>query len=214
MSVGVRDMKRQNEQERFTRWLRDAHEGDKDTFDCLCDAESRHRWLLAICNDLPPDLRSKVDPEDVLQEAVKQAWQDLGDFQDESRQRFRCWLSGIVRNRLRDAIRFHHQPKRDARSERQAPHPSHAAAMRDDHTPSKSVAHRERLARITAVLDELPESYRTVIVHRYFESLGTNETAQEMGISPSNVSTKLVRALAKMRELCEQHGIRSSILRP
>lgn len=214
MSEGVRDKMRQNEQERFTRLLSGAHEGDKEAFDCLCDAESRQRWLLAISSGLPPDLRSKVDPEDVLQDAVKQAWQDIGDFQGESRQRFRCWLSGVVRNRLLDAIRFHHQPKRDARRDGQASHPSRVAAMRDDHTPSKSVARRERLARITAVLDELPESYRAVVVLRYLEDFSTKEVAQMLGISANNVTTKLARALAKLGELCKQHGIRSSILRP
>ena len=54
-----------DDRQRLTRWLNEARRGNREAFKHLCDADSWHRWLIAITALLPPQLRPKVDPEDV-----------------------------------------------------------------------------------------------------------------------------------------------------
>lgn len=200
--------------ERLTRWLNEARRGNKEAFRRLCAPDSWQRWLTAIAVSLPPHLRSRVDPEDVLLETLEQAWRHIGDLKDVSTQGFHRWISSIARHRVADIIRHHQRPRRDVRREDGSPSPSWAGAFRHDHTPSKSVARREQLAKLAALLDELSESYRAVIVYRLLEGYTTREAAETMGKTPDNVRATLHRALTRLRELLERHGIESTIFRP
>lgn len=200
--------------EQLTRWLNEARRGNKEAFRHLYASDSWQRWLIAIACSLPNHLRSKVDPEDVLLETLEQAWRDIGDLKDVSTSGFHRWIASISRHRVADVIRHHEQPRRDVRREEALPSSSRVAAVRDDPTPSKSVARREQVAKIAAVLDELSGPYRAVIVCRVLERYTTKEAAEMMGKSPDSVSVTLHRALTKLRELLEEHGIESTIFRP
>lgn len=203
-----------DDRQRLTGWLNEARRGDEEAFRHFCTPDLWQRWLIAITASLPPRLRGKVDPEDVLLETLEQAWRDIGKLQDVSTRGFQRWIPGIYRHRVADIIRYWEQPKRDVRREQAFPSSSRATPCRDDHTPSKSVARREQLAKIAAVLDELSESYRVVIVHRVLEGYTTKEVAEMLGKNPDNVRVTLHRALKKLGELLKQHGIDSTIFRP
>ncbi len=200
--------------EQLTCWLDEARRGNKEAFEHLCGSDSWHRWLIGIAGSLPAHMRSKVDPQDVLVETLEQAWRDIGKLKDVSTRGLHRWIAGISRHRLADVIRYHEQPRRDVRRERPSLSLSRAVAMRDDHTPSKSAFRHEQLAKIAAVLDELPESYRAAVVHRVLEGYTTAETAEMMGKTPANVRVTLHRALRTLRELLAEHGIDSTIFRP
>ena len=200
--------------ERLTRWLNEARRGNKEAFGRLCGTDSWQRWLIGIAGSLPPHLRSKVDPEDVLVETLEQAWQDIGKLKHVTTHGFHRWIAGIARHRVADIIRHHEQPRRDVRQEKPSPSLSRAAALRDDHTPSKSAYRHEQLTKIASVLDELPGSYRAVIGYRILEGYTTAETAEMMGKTPANVRVTLHRALIRLRKLLAEHGIDSTIFRP
>jgi serine/threonine protein kinase len=142
---------RPDDGKRLTRWLNEARGGNKEALRHLCASDCWQRWLIGIPGSLPPRLRSKVDPEDVLVETVEQAWQDIGKLKDVSTLGFHRWIAGICRQGVADTIRHHEQPRCDARREKPSPSLSRAAALRDDHTPSKSAVLHEQLAKITDV---------------------------------------------------------------
>src|SRR5207249_6080038 len=52
---------------------------------------------------------------------------------------------------------------------------------------------------------QLPEAYRTVLLHRDIDGLDTDETARLLGVSASVVKTRLHRARQALRTLLDPH---------
>ncbi|MEX0917445.1 MAG: RNA polymerase sigma factor [Candidatus Paceibacterota bacterium] len=60
---------------------------------------------------------------------------------------------------------------------------------------------------IPALLEELPEAYRQVLVMRFVDELSPKEVAEALEISQNAVSVRIHRGLLKLRELYERkHG--------
>jgi RNA polymerase sigma-70 factor (ECF subfamily) len=66
---------------------------------------------------------------------------------------------------------------------------------------------REEIARAThAVLDELPDIFRTVLVMREFEEMAYQDIADVLQISIGTVESRLFRARAKFKDkLLQMH---------
>jgi RNA polymerase sigma-70 factor (ECF subfamily) len=66
---------------------------------------------------------------------------------------------------------------------------------------------REEIAGIThAVLAELPEIFRTVLIMREFEEMAYQDIADMLGISIGTVESRLFRARARFKEkLLQRH---------
>ena len=60
-------------------------------------------------------------------------------------------------------------------------------------------------------IDELPDSYRIVLLLRDIEEHSTEETANLMGITPGAVKTRLHRARQALRELIDPKMVGGSI---
>jgi RNA polymerase sigma-70 factor (ECF subfamily) len=61
----------------------------------------------------------------------------------------------------------------------------------------------ETRAYVRACIDRLPDPYREVLVLRDIEELDTEQTAQQLGIKPGAVKTRLHRARQALRTLLE-----------
>jgi RNA polymerase sigma-70 factor (ECF subfamily) len=55
------------------------------------------------------------------------------------------------------------------------------------------------------MIDELPESYRTVLLLRDIEGLDTGEAAAALGLTPNAVKIRLHRARQALRTLLAPH---------
>ncbi len=64
-----------------------------------------------------------------------------------------------------------------------------------------SVSRRETADAVRRAIDQLPESYRTVLLMRDIEGLDTEETAKMLGITPNAVKIRLHRARMALRTL-------------
>ena len=160
--------------------------GDEQAFDRLVGHyAARLRWLIQM--RLPAAIQARTSADDVLQEAMLVVHQRIGSLQIEAEAAFWTWLCRVVEQRIVDVQRTHMKAAaRDVRRERKpaAANPQ-ATSVRFDHilpdtatSPSgrlKSVEQRQTLA---AVLAQLPESYREVIMLRILEGLSVNETAK------------------------------------
>jgi RNA polymerase sigma-70 factor (ECF subfamily) len=71
--------------------------------------------------------------------------------------------------------------------------------------PETAVAQRELRALLERAIDELPESFRTVLVARLIEGMSVEETADLFGIVPETVKTRLHRARRLLRDAMEKH---------
>ncbi|MCK4659191.1 MAG: sigma-70 family RNA polymerase sigma factor [Phycisphaerae bacterium] len=191
-----------------------ARRGNQGAFAELCSDASRSRWLLAITGTLPSYLRCKVDAEDVLQDVLSSAWRSIENVEGENAEDFHRWVSGILRNKVTDTIRFYGRRKREAFREEGHHTSPESKAYCHRNTPSKSAFRHEQIAKIAEVLDLLKEPYRQVIVHRVLEGCSTREVAEIMGKETEHVNILLYRALRKLKGILQERGIESTLFRP
>jgi RNA polymerase sigma-70 factor, ECF subfamily len=153
-------------------------------------------------------LGSEHEAQDALQDAWISALRALPSFQGEAM--LSTWLHRIVVNaslmRLRSAkrgVRGQERPIDDLL-------PSfgwlgHHRQTPKDWTPaSESLEVEERRALVRKCIDELPESFRTVLLLRDIEELDTDATAKLLGLSTGATKAKLHRARQALRTLLEQ----------
>ncbi len=172
-----------------TLWLQ-ARGGDRAAYDRLF-ALHADRALMFIRARLGPRLRASVESADVLQDAYLAAHAAFDRFDYTEEGAFARWLFRIIENRLRDLNDYLGAKKRQAV----------ALPALDPATGPVTAADRaERREALVRALDRLDEDHRRVILLRYFEGLGAEETGRLMGRSPGAVRKLAARALAELGE--------------
>jgi RNA polymerase sigma-70 factor (ECF subfamily) len=171
----------------------------------------RHRQRLRgmIALRLDRRLRPRVDPSDVLQEALAMAAVHLSDYVRERPLPFYPWLRQLAWEKLVQLHRRHiHAGKRSVRREDAAlPLPDESAVQLADRlasrgsSPSAWLNHAEMRHRVQSALARLSERDREVLVLRYLEHLSTREIAAVLGLAEAGVKTRQLRALQRLRDL-------------
>jgi RNA polymerase sigma factor (sigma-70 family) len=67
-------------------------------------------------------------------------------------------------------------------------------------TPAGKALKRDRASRILAVLDELDDDLRSVVVMRYFHDLPREEIAEAIGLSLAGTKARLAKAMDALRQ--------------
>ena len=171
----------------------------------------RHRPRLRhmIALRLDRRLRARLDPSDVLQETLAEAARRLADYASLPPLPFYPWLRQLAWERLVQLHRRHVRAgKRSVRRE-QADLPlsdESALALADrlvsrGSSPSARLRRSEQRRRVQAILAQLAEADREVLVLRYLEHLSTPELAAILGLTPAGVKTRQLRALQRLRDL-------------
>ena len=170
------------------------------------------RFLRMIHFRLDPNLRSRVDPLDVLQDAYIDADQRLHTFLARGDATIGVWLRLIVLQRLQMVVRHHLlTTKRDARKEitldlrDDSQQFNRIAEMLADSitSPSDALARDDAVKLVEQMLSEIPLVDREVLVLRHFEQLTNDEVAEILKISRTAASNRYVRALRRMQSLIE-----------
>jgi RNA polymerase sigma-70 factor (ECF subfamily) len=158
----------------FLRRLDQARAGLPESLGQLL-MSCRNYLLLAASRKLGADLRSKVNPSDVVQETFLDAQRDFGRFHGDTEDELRAWLYRILLNNLANAGRHYRDAeKREVGREITLPDgdgngEALGELIRDTPTPSEWMAIQEEVAALERALDELPEQYRQVLRLRYQE---------------------------------------------
>jgi RNA polymerase sigma-70 factor (ECF subfamily) len=185
----------EDEQELLTR----LRSGDESAYAEL--VRSHGGRLLAVARRI---VRNEADAQDVVQEAFLSAFRGLDGFSGQSR--LGTWLHRIAVNAALMRLR---------RQERRADRPISDLLPRfsaDDHqaepaaswTPAlEHLQTQELRAMVRQAIDELPDSYRTVLMLRDIEELDTEETARQLQVSVGVVKTRLHRARQALRTLLD-----------
>jgi RNA polymerase sigma-70 factor (ECF subfamily) len=137
-------------------------------------------------------LRDRVAAEEVTATAFERAYRKRSHF-DRERGEPRAWLFGIARNAALDELR------RRGRHSELAAEPEDLAAA----TVEEGAAASERRLAVSAALATLEPRERELVALKFFAGLANAEIAVVVGISESNVGTKLHRAVTKLREACD-----------
>lgn len=178
---------------------------------------SRHRGRLRrmVTYHLDPRLAARVDPSDVVQEALADAARKLPGYLRKRPLPFYPWLRRLAWERLVKLHRRHlHAHRRSVTREEPGvlDLPDESAvelARRLLATGSNPAGHllREELrARVREALDRLRERDRQLLVMRYLEGLSTREIAATLGISEAATKMRHVRALDALRRHLGEEG--------
>jgi RNA polymerase sigma-70 factor (ECF subfamily) len=194
-----------------SRLVEQAASGDERAMGALL---SLYRTRLRRMVDLrmAPGLRSRLDPSDVLQEALLEAAQRFPEYAREKPLPFFLWLRRITRDRLISLHRRHLGAKaRDPR--REVPlHSGDADATTEGlaaqllgqiTSPSLQLARAEASLRLQEALNTLDPHEREVLSLRHFEQLSNSEVAHELGLSESAASKRYLRAVLRLRGILE-----------
>jgi RNA polymerase sigma-70 factor (ECF subfamily) len=150
--------------------------------------------------------RNPVEIEDIVQDTFLKAFTRLKSFQQQSS--FYTWLCRIAINTALDFHKRHGRNPVQAVEDLELSQAAHQASHSGTSIQAPDARlEREEIQRITqAVLHELPEIFRTVLVLREFEELAYQDMADVLGISIGTVESRLFRARARFKEkLLQMH---------
>jgi RNA polymerase sigma factor (sigma-70 family) len=177
-----------------------SRRGDAAAFAALIG--SFERVALAVAFSVTGDGQSAGD---VVQDAFLRAWQRIADLKEP--ERFAGWLCGIVRNLAIDAARARAVRTRAVREMQEDACCANAngggALAAGDLGPLDELGRREECQRVAAALHRLDDVSRSAVVLRYYENLSSKQIAELLGIAPTAVDMRLMRARRQLREHLE-----------
>ena len=194
--------------------LNRAAAGDRTAVnELLTGHRDRLRQMVAIRMD--PRLARRVDPSDVVQEAMTEASKRLPEYLKRRPIPFYPWLRQLAWNRLVDLYRFHVEGAKRAVG-REASFPvglSDESVMSlgrrlvaSGTTPSRNVLRKELRQRVRDALSQLPEHYREVLVMRHLEQLSIKEIAASAGVTEGTAKSRLFRGMEKLHHLLDDQS--------
>ncbi len=151
-------------------------------------------------------LRAKLDPSDVVQQTLLEAYLAMDAWEEHTPAERAAWLRRILAHNLANAIRDFTRARRDVNLER-----SLAAALDESSSrlgallpdagpsPSEQAEQNEHMLQLAHALIELPEAQREAIVLRHYENWSLEAISQHLGRSPAAVAGLLHRGLKALR---------------
>lgn len=184
----------------ITPLLEQARAGSTAAIGSLLEA-ARGYLLLQAEQDLPPSLRAKVGPSDIVQETAIEAHRDFLRFRGTTREELYAWLRAILQNNVTDAVRRYELTQKRATSREESLNvvvDRHGVSVlrAGGSTPDRSAIRREDAALVAAVLDRLPADYAAVLRLRYWEGLTFPQIAARIGRSEDAARKLWYRAIA------------------
>jgi RNA polymerase sigma-70 factor (ECF subfamily) len=155
------------------------------------------------------------DARDVIQDAMISAFRSIERFQGEAR--LGTWLHRIVVNTALMKLR------RRRRKPEESLEPLLPAFQSDGHFVERfsawgspegadaALSRTETKQLVRRLIDQLPESFRTVLLLRDIEGLDTEETARLLDTTPNAVKIRLHRARQALRTLLAPHVQRGAV---
>jgi RNA polymerase sigma-70 factor, ECF subfamily len=152
--------------------------------------------------------QNREDAEDVMQDAFLKSFQNLDQFQGNSR--FYTWLVRIAVNEALMKLRKR-RPNQVSLDEPLRENDDSVFREIEDWGPSpeQRYAQTELNEILTQVIGELDPIFRIVFLLRDVEGISTEETAQIVGISVAAVKSRLLRARLRLRQNLNKYFRRS-----
>jgi RNA polymerase sigma-70 factor (ECF subfamily) len=176
----------------------------------LAQHRSRLRQMVGVYLDRR--LAARIDPSDVVQEALAEAAQGLAGYLRERPLPFYPWLRQFAWQRLLQLQRHHiHTQRRsvDREVSWDIALPDQSADALADRlltsgtSPSRRLMREEVRMRVQAAMNQLEKRDREILVMRHLEEMSAAEIAAILGISEGAVRVRLLRALTRLRNLLD-----------
>jgi RNA polymerase sigma-70 factor, ECF subfamily len=158
--------------------------------------------------------RNREDSEDAVQEALLKAFQNLGEFREDSQ--FSTWLIRITVNQSLMKLRKQRAHKEVSLDEDFESDGDALPVDVPDRAPNpEQLCWASELREIlNRTVEELRPILRTVFVLRDVEGLSIEETAQVLNLSQAAVKARLWRVRLQLRERITKHFDDRSTLAP
>jgi RNA polymerase sigma-70 factor (ECF subfamily) len=176
--------------------------GDEDAYEHLVRAYGGK--LLSVARRF---LRSPDDAQDAVQDAFLCAFRSIGSFEGSAR--LSTWLHRIVINSALMKLRSRRRTPETSIEDLLPKFVEDGHQVRPSTEWSRSgdeaVEQRETREVVRRCIDQLPESYRTVLLLRDIEEVDTEEAARILGVSENAVKVRLHRARQGLRTLLDAY---------
>jgi RNA polymerase sigma-70 factor (ECF subfamily) len=170
------------------------------------DLESFREYLRLLARThLNPRLQAKLDPSDVVQQTLLEAYQGLEQLRGQSREQMACWLRQILMRNLANTVRDHGRACRDVSREQSLDAAGDSATggaewlAAEQSSPSQRVERQEQAMRLATALAALPEAQREVVVLRHCHGWSLADISRHVGRSAAAVAGLLHRGLQQVR---------------
>jgi RNA polymerase sigma-70 factor, ECF subfamily len=171
-------------------------------------ARYREYLLLLARVQIDPRLRAKLDPSDVVQEALLKAHQAFGQFRGETEQQLAAWLRAILANTLSNAVRAFGRRKGEGERSLYATLEDSSGRLEQwladsQLTPEQIAAHNEQLLHLARALVQLPEDQRGVLELKHLRGCSVAEICDQTGRTKSSIVGLLFRGMKRLRVLLD-----------
>jgi RNA polymerase sigma-70 factor (ECF subfamily) len=187
-----------------------ASSGDKEAFAALVEQTHSTAYRLAL-RLLAGD---QAEAEDVVQETYIRAWKGLAKLRDHGA--VVGWLCKVTRNVATDRIRHNKRRRADSLDRNVGadlgPLVDYIAS--DDPNPEEITASAQLQGAMAAVIAQLKEKHRVVLLLREVDGMSYEELAVALGVPIGTVESRLHRArrelAKKLERLLRKHDKESS----
>lgn len=166
-------------------------------------------WLLRVAQqEIPRDMHGKIDPSDVVQEALLDAWRAESGFHGTSHGQRLAWLRMILRRVVLQKNRARNAQKRGGNREIAAVDALAQTSARIDDLavgnepkPDEAIEQAEMTLLVAAAINKLPIDYRRVVELRHLQQKSHASIARELDRTPEAARMLWVRALVELRSV-------------
>jgi RNA polymerase sigma-70 factor (ECF subfamily) len=155
---------------------------------------------------LDPRLRGKLDPADVVQQALLRAHSAWTELKNPEQPVLLAWLRRILARTLADVVKHYDRDKRAVDLERslEADLDQSASGLAgwlaaDQTSPSQAAVRNEELLCLADALAALPEPQREVVVLKHLRGWTLQRIAEHIGRSVPAAAALLRRGLEELR---------------
>ena len=172
--------------------------------------ETHRRQLLAYADrNIGPALRSRIEPEDIVQEVIVSALASLDQFKVPGRDPFRL-LCQLAEQRIIDSHRHHvGAKKRSAAREVSMDAPVAGGdgfgfinmLIASITSPSQAFSRDQKEFQLQQAIAELNDEQREILRLRFVEGLPTKEIAERLRKTDGSIRVMLTRTVAHLQEI-------------
>lgn len=187
-----------------------ASSGDREAFGALVEHTHSTAYRLAL-RLLAGD---QAEAEDVVQETYIRVWKNLAKLRDPGA--VVGWICKITRNVATDRVRHHKRRPADSLDRNVGadlgPLVDYIAS--EDPNPEEVTASAQVQAAMAAVINQLKDKHRVVLLLREVDGMSYEELASALGLPIGTVESRLHRArrelAKKLERLLRKHAKESS----